>query len=221
MSTNKHYLYGEKAKNFSDIEANQKIFLKSKNNCPDLLNVTNENKPIESETLRLNCGNQKIDTFGTLSNGKFLQNTSSQAPFFRSYECPLLGHGPQKTQFSKANLLGRGEGPQNSEKVVKKLPKKIINTSEGKNPPHICNNKKDLMSKKEPGGGEDKMSVAFSSKGVKLKVNSSLCCGHKTLPKKPGQSKTIAPVHLNPVDDVSKKSPGGGWMLKSLAEMKL
>ena len=39
------------------------------------------------------------------------------------------------------------------EKVLKKLPKKVIKTSKGKNPPHISNSTKDFANEKEPGGG--------------------------------------------------------------------
>ena len=96
-----------------------------------------------------------------------------------------------------------------SEKVLKKLPKKVIQTNKCENPPRILNSTKDFGAEKEPGGGVDKMSVASCSDGVEPKDNSSLCCAHKTLPKKHGQSKTIALGHFNS-EDVSNKSAGGG-----------
>ena len=160
--SNKLYLSDKKAKNISETNANYDISYKIKQNCSDHLLETNNNKSNESKILKQKNAIQKIDTLNSLCKN-IPQKSYCPAPHFRSHECPHLGFGSRKTEFLKTNSFEGREGPQNSEKTVKKLPKKIYTeTIKCENPPHIVNSPKDFVARKESGGGRIKCRLPFS-----------------------------------------------------------
>ena len=251
---------GEKSKNFSNTNANHKIFLKSNQSSHNFLNAINKNKLAENKCLNLNSAKEKNDTLDTLSN-KFkkqskiclipknvsnkkltfkasefknlskiannsplspvfhksehldstvLQKSYCPAPLFRRRECPH-DPGSQKYEPLKKKSSGRGEGPQKTEKVVKNEQKKTLSKiTNVENPPHMYCNWKKSVSKQGPGGGEDKMSVAFCPGVEKLMANTNdSFCSRKALSKMTkGENRPL--TYCSQKESVSKKGPGGG-----------